>query len=72
MKRYIKAADVQEEVTVDDMIKELSEDVDYIQVALETIDRKGHSVDAINLIDDIRQTIDGYIEIVSQILSEEE
>lgn len=26
MKRYIKAADVQEEVTVDDMLKELSED----------------------------------------------
>lgn len=72
MKRYIKAADVQEEVTVNDMLKELSEDVDYIQVALETIDRKGHSADAMNLIDDIRQTLDGYIEIVSQMLSEEE
>ena len=71
MKRYIKAAE-QDEVTVSDMLKELSEDVDYIQVALETIDRKGHSEDAMNLIDDIRQTLDGYIEIVSQMLSEEE
>lgn len=71
MKRYIKAADVQEEITVNDMLKELSEDVDYIQVALETIDRKGRSEDAMNLIDDIRQTLNGYIEIVSQMLSEE-
>ena len=71
MKRYIKAAE-QDEITVSDMLKELSEDVDYIQVALETIDRKGHSEDAMNLIDDIRQTLDGYIEIVSQMLSEEE
>lgn len=71
MKRYIKAAE-QDEITVSDMLKELSEDVDYIQVALETIDRKGHSDDAMNLIDDIRQTLDGYIEIVSQMLSEEE
>lgn len=72
MKRYIKAADVQEEVTVNDMLKELSEDVDYIQVALETIDRKGHSEDAMNLIDDIRRSLDNYIELVSQMLSEEE
>lgn len=71
MKRYIKAAE-QDEITVSDMLKELSEDVDYIQVALETIDRKGHSDDAMNLIDDIRQTLDEYIEIVSQMLSEEE
>ena len=71
MKRYIKAAE-QDEITVSDMLKELSEDVDYIQVALETIDRKGHSDDAMNLIDDIQQTLDGYIEIVSQMLSEEE
>lgn len=72
MKRYIKAADVQEEITVNDMLKELSEDMDYIQVALETIDRKGHSDDAMNLIDDIRKTLDGYIDLVSQMLSEEE
>ena len=71
MKRYIRAAE-QDEITVSDMLKELSEDVDYIQVALETIDRKGHSEDAMNLIDDIRQTLDEYIEIVSQMLSEEE
>ena len=71
MKRYIRAAE-QDEITVSDMLKELSEDVDYIQVALETIDRKGHSEDAMNLIDDIRQSVDNYIEIVSQMLSEEE
>lgn len=71
MKRYIRAAE-QDEITVSDILKELSEDVDYIQVALETIDRKGRSDAAMNLIDDIRQTLDGYIEIVSQMLSEEE
>lgn len=71
MKRYIKAAE-QDEITVSDMLKELSEDVDYIQVALETIDRKGHSADAMNLIDDIRQSLDNYIELVSQMLSEKE
>lgn len=71
MKRYIKAAE-QDEITVSDMLKELSEDVDYIQVALETIDRKGHSEAAMNLIDDIRQSLDNYIELVSQMLSEEE
>lgn len=71
MKRYIKAAE-QDEITVSDMLKELSEDVDYIQVALETIDRKGNSDDAMNLIDDIRQSLDSYIELVSQMLSEGE
>lgn len=71
MKRYIKATE-QDEITVSDMLKELSEDVDYIQVALETIDRKGNSDDAMNLIDDIRQSLYSYIELVSQMLSEGE